>query len=510
LEGDHLARLRAAMVTVDGIRTVTDLTRLLTAVTAARDLAPVRKDSGQLEDLGRQFTRFAERLSALPAVGRVPIDARLPTALVGRTGVAAAEGIRVLEGEYARTEQIMRRAATACEQMFNARTEAERIDRTGIDQLTVAARQIEATIAAHPDRQDPGLPGLVRQHREAAIRGLNQRLRSHSDLEQWADSTARLLYDLSSQALLARLGPSPLSAVDEMVIAAAGRDDAWGPVLTAVTAKRAARRLTLLGEAGRAEMEGLLARTSTSHERAYLLKALAAGHSVDKVREFADRIRPFGHDPGRLDRYLAPLDSSSGRADHAATFGSAVWKQGPVPHCVPYSIITARAQVDPVYALELTAGGDPGNPAVDNGSRFAERLRLEAERLYGEGRKHTGWFTVGVSTFGMEQLMDSRLGRPFDVDYVTHRLDRPVDRDTITEITKAVDNGVPVMLGVMDRDGGRGHATMVIGHDGDRVQIYDPLIGGTFWSSLQDVRAGMLDRQGRVTPPVPFVVYLPK
>ena len=54
--------------------------------------------------------------------------------------------------------------------------------------------------------------------------------------------------------------------------------------------------------------------------------------------------------------------------------------QGQTPKCVPYAIVAARAQVDPVYALELTTGGRPGTE-LDSGAAFQQRLIAEANRV---------------------------------------------------------------------------------------------------------------------------------
>lgn len=62
------------------------------------------------------------------------------------------------------------------------------------------------------------------------------------------------------------------------------------------------------------------------------------------------------------------------------------WTQGPHPTCVAASTVTARAMVDPLYALQLTTGGRPGDPAHDSPQAFEERLRDEQVRVYDGAR----------------------------------------------------------------------------------------------------------------------------
>jgi hypothetical protein len=55
---------------------------------------------------------------------------------------------------------------------------------------------------------------------------------------------------------------------------------------------------------------------------------------------------------------------------------------------------------------------------------------------------------------------------------------------------------------------------MVIGHDGDQVQLYDPATSATFWSTLDQLSLEQLGRGGIVTgdgekPSTPHQIYLP-
>ena len=92
------------------------------------------------------------------------------------------------------------------------------------------------------------------------------------------------------------------------MISNAGTYDS-GPVLTAATAGRAAVRFNDLTAVDASRMDKLL-RDASSHERAYLMKALAAGYDVQKVSEFAATIHPYGDDLGWLDQHLTPFHTA--------------------------------------------------------------------------------------------------------------------------------------------------------------------------------------------------------
>ena len=89
------------------------------------------------------------------------------------------------------------------------------------------------------------------------------------------------------------------------------------------------------------------------------MKALAAGYDVGEVEEFGGKTT--AEDSAWLQEHLAPVTTGSGPRGRRSR--SSVTSTGSQDDetCVPSSTVTARALVDPVYALELTGGPErPG------------------------------------------------------------------------------------------------------------------------------------------------------
>ena len=79
-----------------------------------------------------------------------------------------------------------------------------------------------------------------------------------------------------------------------------------------------------LNSQDRQQFDALLAGAKSSQERAYLLKALAAGHSVSEVEAFDALIHAQGDDPAWLAQRLTPIQNSgaaapAGTQDYKAT-----------------------------------------------------------------------------------------------------------------------------------------------------------------------------------------------
>src|SRR6185436_4671912 len=99
---------------------------------------------------------------------------------------------------------------------------------------------------------------------------------------------------------------------------------------------------------------GLLDRAGSDRERAWLHKALAAGHPVGELIGFADAIR--GRDAGWCDAHLSLIDR--GGTGKQSRLGHDV-RQYEDTTCGTTCLIIARAECDPLYALSLTAEDFP-------------------------------------------------------------------------------------------------------------------------------------------------------
>jgi len=236
---------------------------------------------------------------------------------------------------------------------------------------------------------------------------------------------------------------------------------------------------------------------------------------VAEIERFAGMIHPHGDDPEWLRVHLTPGSTQLGPsfANHHSdvAFDGTAWTQGAEPTCVAGAAILARARVDPLYALDLTTGGHPGDPGFDNGAAFAQRLADEQERVYHEGHPPGSDAPPGVLDSGKDDIVNDELGGPtgrhyevLDINSVEGR------RDALPTIEHNVDLGVPISFGVNDVNGGAAaHELVVVGHDGDMLQIYNPW-GYTVWVDEDAFINGHLDSFEPLMPPGADDVTLPR
>jgi hypothetical protein len=439
----------------------------------------------------------------------------LPRTWFGMTAVSAADAMSALDGELRRTVETFDKAGAALRALADSITEAQRRDALGRGPLEHAKQLLDHLTKSVLDYDGDR---LVQAHREAR-EGIAHLVAAAHLADDAGHFAARQLNELSAGAHNARLKTGTLTDLDKLVITGAavpappGLDD-FNLILTADAAGRATDRLELMSADDRRRFETLLARGQSAQERAYLLQVLAAGHSFDEIEAFSQKIHAHGGDPAWLRDRLTPIATrrgpdSPGAAD-GVEFDGEPWTQGQHPTCVAASTVLARAHVDPMYALDLTTGGHPDDPRHDSGDAFRKRLIDEQYRMYGEGR----WFLEdwlgkeGVGASGTQDMANVELhgptGRDFEVIDVNSASDR---RDALPTIETTVDQGVPVPFGVTDDH--TAHEMVVIGHEGDLLQIYNPW-GTTMWVSEDAFVNGHLDVVGQGVPANFDDVTLPK
>jgi hypothetical protein len=474
-----------------------------------------RPDS--LESLAADYGRAQQRLDAASMVVSEIRRQRLPEVWAGDTRVAAGEALAAAERGLERGVDVLGQIARELRRLADAVEEGTKRDTAAMPSLREAYRLTEE-ITAGPFTDPLHYDGdtMHRAH-QMATGAMAERVGAHSRVEEASREASSTFHDLASQARLRRLADSPLSTLDELLLVDAGSSSTSvdGAILTASMADRAADRLAAMSEADRARMERLLASAGSPEHRAYLMRALAAGYDIDKITEFNRLIAPFGDDPAWLRAHLNPLDlgDSAPTGQHRpTTFDGAAWTQGQHPTCVASSTVTARAMVDPLYALELTTGGHPGDPAYDNGEAFARRLLDEQYRVYDGGRS---WYqdlpligSDGMTNEQSETVADQEIGSRTGADYENRNLRNADERRAVLpEIERAVDEGHMVPFSTRDDDGG--HQMLIIGHDGDRLQVYNPW-GYTVWVNEDDFVNGRLDSIGNGVPNEFTSVRLPR
>ncbi|MFD7922365.1 peptidoglycan-binding protein [Streptomyces sp. NPDC059740] len=501
-----------------------DKVALAEAVRDTLAVSPPDGSSDVLDHLAQAYRRQADVVeevgARVGAVGRT----HLPNVWAGQSGAGAADAVNAAARDADHMSLAFREAYRTLAAFADVVHEAQATDGMGRELLFDAFRILESSDALADDQQGDGAGkgggglrkgGLsvnrqdseaaeeaLSHARTAATAGAQKRLTAAAKCEEAARVATRDLNKLTSQARAGRLRGSGLSDADALALAdtaVAGAPRDLNKLLSADDLDRSEQAMSRLDSDDHAEFNRMLSDAKSPEERAYLLKALAAGNSMDAVSTFQDKIH--GRDPLWLRDHLSPITADSdsmkdeGLDDDGAnkntedvTFHGQKWEQGgdgSEGTCVASSTITARALVDPVYALDLT-GGPSGHD--ENPDHFRDRLVDEQHRVHNEGDGGKNWNGMGVE--GQELVDDREIGSHTGTDYDRRDLSGDDDRRAaLTDVEQSVADGRPVPVNVSGSDGN--HAMMIIGQEGDKLQIYNPW-GTTTWVSEHDFVSGHL------------------
>ncbi|CAM5682372.1 Peptidoglycan-binding domain-containing protein OS=Streptomyces glaucescens OX=1907 GN=SGLAU_14920 PE=4 SV=1 [Streptomyces glaucescens] len=109
---------------------------------------------------------------------------------------------------------------------------------------------------------------------------------------------------------------------------------------------------------------------------------------------------------------------------------------------------------------------------------------------------------------GQERIADSTLGSATGDDYRRHDLDNDDERRAVLDdVQRAVAKGLPVPVDVSGDEGA--HAMMIIGQEGDMLQIYNPW-GTTTWVSEDDFVNGNMGKASNSELNNAYQVYVPE
>ncbi|GIE75495.1 hypothetical protein Aph02nite_14450 [Actinoplanes philippinensis] len=509
MTGDDLRRLRHEQGNIREAYGLWGTDDLTAGCRAGAEVAGFGGDPATLDDIAAnldEVRRIAGRAADIVAGLR---DRGVAVGWAGDTQVEAAEAVEALHsGVHGLLDTLgsipgrVRAYAMVIERWRAA-------DLAAADALLdVAANAARMTMLGHlPDPSTYDAERMSALH-QRAVRAIDDRVAGHRAVTEAGRDLASRLHDQAAQARGRRMAGAPLSALDAVVLTEAGSD--WRSadlgVLTPAQAERAAAALTGLGDADRRAMLVLLRAAASPEQRAYLMKALAAGYPVGEVAAFDGLIAAHGDDGPWLAARLGPFDLDSGPAPAAGPG----WSQGQLPTCVAASTVAARAAVDPIYALRLTTGGRPDDPAHDNPAAFRERWRAEQLQVYDDGRdllqKVRG--SDGMTSRQSTAIANEQIGAHTGATYRNVPVDSLDGRsDLLPRIEAAVDDGYPVP--VTTRDDGPGHQMMIIGHQGDELQIYNPW-GYTFWVPAGAFTEGDISHGDAGLPGTPVSVRLPE
>ncbi|MGW7521346.1 peptidoglycan-binding protein [Streptomyces sp. NPDC054796] len=459
-----------------------------------------------IEDKARSYARAARHADEVRADVEAVAKAGLPSTWVGEAGSKASEVTKAAGRNAEQMAEKFGKAATELSLLAQGIAQAQSRHSHGMDALHDARAQLGDNVLMVPG------PYAVKA-RSIARGGLGSLESGVEAAEAAGERAERELDKLTSEARAGQLDSRHLSDADRVVLADAGAhggDPDENEILSTTDLQRSGMFLDRMSAEDRAAYDKLLDGSKSPQERAYLMKALAAGYSLEEIQDFSASIRPYGDDPAWLQQHLTPIVNRSdderryGDQSHEVAFGGQVWEQEGNT-CVALSTVTMHAQSDPLYALELTTGGRPGDPEYDSPEAFEERLRDEETRVYDtrEGKKE------GMSGEESEQVADDEIGRHTGADYEQVSVDSVAKReDALPEIRDSVNSGRPVAFGA--REGTAfGHQMMIIGQEGDKLQIYNPW-GFTTWVSEEDFVNGTMSGASSEDYPTPTDIRIPQ
>ena len=407
----------------------------------------------------------------------------LPQAWRGAVAETAAQAVQAVGADVRNMRSVLDRVVPALAKWAQVLQSAQDTDAAGVAVLTDARNSL-----GFLGIEVWNLPTAIHE----AIEGVNLRITAAQQAQDTGTSTASLLNQLADQARAERVAQDTTDPLSAVVLAGEtnpGGDVDGGKILTENQLARGAQVLDGMSASDQAAFQQLLARARSPEEAAYVWKALAAGHSMAQVQQFDAAIHPHGDDPAWLAGHLTPdlTNASSGTETSGTTDltyqGEDVFGQGSVNDCVAASTVLAQASVDPVTMLDLTTGGT--SDGDDSPATVQQRLQKMYVQQYIEGQRADGDASTypeedsGLYPTGENVLANQDLGPSSGARYHYVGLGNDSDRqNALPSIEQSVDAGKPVPIDVTN--GNEGHQMMIIGHDGDKLEVYNPW-GYTSW-----------------------------
>jgi hypothetical protein len=468
------------------------------AIDAALAPEPLPGSPQAVRAQAQAYTKAAEQCLQVSLDVIQVATASLPAAWKGQVAENASQAVGALATEIGKIESDLGQAAGALNTWAELLEWAQAKDADGRTQLQ-GARKLAAGDGENP---------FSAQHNAAvkqAQSGVDTRIAAFQSIADQSLKTVSLLNQLTSQARVQDVTTGdldPLSAVVLANTADPGGTVDSADILTPTALTRASQRLDAMSQADRAAFEKLLSSAKSPQESAYLYKVLAAGYNLQQIEAFDSAIHAHGDDTTWLAEHLTPDLSNSdgpsgGQNQNPVPYANVtgLYNQGNVGDCVAASTVIAQASLDPVLMLSLTTGyGQPkgSTPAPGDDSAAAVQARLQQTYLkeYAIGKNdQSSWEqfqqwvsgSEGISPDGENALANSMLSNSTGTAYQYHGLGDTGGRQAaIPKIEAAVDSGKPVPFDVTD--GNEGHQMLIIGRNGDQLEVYNPW-GFTSWIS---------------------------
>jgi hypothetical protein len=517
-DSDQRELLKGCAERIDGTQSKNEL------LSAINDTLLVPSPAGNptlIEHSGERYRQLASLADEIGEEAKSVGKSGLPKVWAGVTGATAAESVMAASRNAQGMSEVFHQGGGTLIALADSLFSAQQKDSDGRDMLREALRGLGG--------EDGFFDDMVETDEESDARWKFGQMAStgawkmHAAADIAVEAGRQAAEDFNkyaSEARAGRMDTDELSDADKLALADTAvpggpRDE--NELLTSSDLERSSRNLDKMNAHDRVAFEKLLSESKSPQERAYLVKALAAGHSLESIEDFQSKIH--GKSPTWLREHLTPVTTAADSMDDegqaantsnnntdTVAFKGQRWEQGgdgSEGTCVASSTVTARAMVDPVYALELT-GGTTGQD--DDPEAFRQRLIEEQHRVHTEGDGGDNWGGMGQE--GQEKVNDSEIGSYTGDDYEPRSVNNNEDRrDVLPDIEKAVAEGRPVPVDISGKEGA--HAVRIIGQEGDMLQVYNPW-GTTTWVSEDDFVNGHMNKAADERLNEVYSVYVPQ
>jgi hypothetical protein len=458
-------------------------------------------DPDRLDQVAASFQAAATRVGGVENRVRAVTGTQLPDVWHGVAGGNAQTAVTALANDVAAAPPTFAAVQGNLTVLAGAIRDARAKHRAGREKLHSAYEHL-----AHPKLKIFGVsvgepipdPSHIQHAIEDAAAGLHLCQQGYQVAEEAARRAASQFRDAGGKARVgAMVTGDRFSALDAAVLADQAFDGTRpipfdSGVLTPAQMQRATQILAGMSPQDYAKVQQLLAAAGSDKERAYILKAVAAGHPVAEIGQFAGQIR--GKSDAWLDQHLTLAHPGS---DKTFTYTDAngqtvVIDQYDETTCGSTSILAARSLADPIFTLGLTTGGPNGS---DSAGDFERRLSAEEQRVHDESTHHElGPFdypqAIGTPPWGVADQLNrysGATGTQYESRFVDNTDPGQVS-GALSDVEASVDRGqpVPVLIG----DSIPRHYVLVVGHEGDKLQIYEPSSGSTVTVNEDDFRNG--------------------
>lgn len=507
---NSLEQLRECQSVMDSDWSATALPALVAAIDQALSVAPPDGLPDVISEQGQAYLEASSRCqNAAPELDDVARN-KLPAAWQGDVAQIAGHWISSVSARVRLTSRVLSTAGKALVAWSEDLQTAQRHDQSGRAALRSAKRSLlwtgaiqAGSGAAAGAGQAPSDPDVLKAALAEARSGVERMVRAATLAKDSGEGTTTVLGQLTGDAR-AKSGNGP-EKLDSLAMVRKAASDGGGDILTTAALSRARHLLKGMSAAGRAKFSALLADARSPQEAAFLVQALAAGHSLSQIEKFDAVIHPHGDDPAWLSQHLSPnLTNDSYDGHRQIGKGWAIYSQREVGDCVAASTVVALAKLDPLFMLKLTTGGHPGVAGTDSPQHFEQRLQHAYIQQYQEGQRADGDRSIyphtdkGLYPKGETVVTNSDLGHATGQQYHYVQVHSGSQNQAVLpKIEQAVHSGVPVPVDVINPSTGSAHQLMVIGEHGGQLQIYNPW-GSTWWVNTHQFVSNQL---GFITKP---------